>query len=226
MLHQLLDIILHVDQHLDAFIHAHGPLTYALLAAIVFCETGLVVLPFLPGDSLLFAAGAVAARGELDVVVLCLVLLAAAIAGDNVNYFIGRKFGARLLEHGSGRILNRKNFDKTHGFVERHGAKSVLLGRFVPIVRTFCPFVAGVGAMDYRRFVLFDTMGAVLWVGVCVGAGHLFGNIPAVKKHFELAVVGVIAISLLPLAIEFLRARSRSRNRPAAPNAQIHADPE
>lgn len=213
MFNQILDIVLHVDQHLDAFIQAHGPLTYALIAAIVFCETGLVFLPFLPGDSLLFAAGAVAARGQLDVVILSALLLVAAIVGDNVNYFIGRRFGASLLQHGSGKILNRKNFDKTHAFVERHGAKSVLFGRFVPIVRTFCPFVAGVGAMDYRRFFLFDAAGAVLWVGVCVGAGYLFGNIPVVRKNFEFAVVGVIAISLLPLVIEFARAKLRSVQR-------------
>lgn len=206
-----IDLFLHVDQHLDAFVKAHGALAYGLLALIVFCETGLVCFPFLPGDSLLFAAGAIAARGTMDIWILMGVLLAAAIIGDNTNYLIGRTLGKRMLANPNGRLLNRKNFDRTHAFVEKHGGKSVLLGRFVPIVRTFCPFVAGVGRMDYRRFFLYDTAGAILWVGVCTGAGWKFGNIPVVKDNFELAVIGVVAISLLPLVISFIRSRMTPR---------------
>lgn len=221
MLQQLLDIVLHLDKHLDAFIQAHGALTYGLIALIVFCETGLVVLPFLPGDSLLFAAGAIAARGGgLDVWLLSLVIVVAAVVGDTVNYSIGKTFGERLMNGRNGRLLNKKNFERTQQFVNKYGAKSVLLCRFVPIARTFCPFVVGVGRMNYATFFFYNVAGAVLWVLVCVGAGYLFGNIEIVKRNFELAVIGVVAISLLPIAIEFIRARMHARSSPDTTGTQ------
>lgn len=213
MLEDIIKFVFQIDKHLDAFIIAHGPLTYALIGLIVFCETGLVVLPFLPGDSLLFAAGAIAARGGLDVWLVSLVVIVAAVLGDTVNYSIGKTFGARLMENKDGRLLNRKNYERTQAFVDKYGAKSVLLCRFVPIARTFCPFVVGVGKMNYATFVFYNVVGAAAWVLVCVGAGYAFGNIPLVRDNFELAVLGVIAISLLPLAFEFFKAKLDAKKR-------------
>lgn len=225
MLQQLLDYVLHVDKHLDAFIAAHGALTYALIGLIVFCETGLVVLPFLPGDSLLFAAGTIAARGGLDVFVVGLVIFVAAVLGDFVNYSIGKRFGARLMRHRSGWVLNKKNFERTQMFVNKYGAKSVLLCRFVPIARTFCPFVVGVGEMNYPKFLFYNVTGALLWVLVCVGAGYAFGNVPIVQKNFEVAIIGIIVISLVPLVVEALRAKFGSKPEATTP-AELPESPK
>lgn len=216
MLQQLLDIFLHLDQNLEVFIRDHGPWVYGLLFVIVFCETGLVVTPFLPGDSLLFAVGALAARGMLSPAIAAVVLFTAAFLGDQTNYFIGRYIGPRVFRAGEragprtwkSRLLNRRHLDRTHQFFERHGAKAVILGHFVPIVRTFVPFVAGAGRMTYTRFMLFNLIGIAAWVGLCVGAGYLFGNIPFVKKNFELVVLGIIAVSLIPAAIGVIQART------------------
>lgn len=219
---QLLDIFLHLDQHLETFVGDHGLWVYALLFAIIFAETGLVVTPFLPGDSLLFAVGALAARGLFNVWTVSLVLIVAGVLGDAVNYHIGKYTGPRIFrcEVAEGckptlfmRLLNRKHLDRAHAFFEKYGGKAVILARFVPIVRTFVPFVAGAGAMNYSRFVLYNVIGAVAWVGVCVAAGFWFGNFEIVKKNFELVIVGIIAVSLIPIAIEFVNAR----RQPAAP---------
>lgn len=207
MLSAFVDGVLHLDRHLDAIVQANGSWSYLILFAIVFCETGLVVTPFLPGDSLLFAAGALAARGGLSVAAVALTLWGAALCGDNVNYWIGRVLGPRLLRSERSRLLNRKHLDRTHAFFERYGGKTIIMARFVPVVRTFTPFVAGVGAMSYVRFLAYSVAGATLWVGLCVCGGYFFGSLDFVKKHFSLVVLMIVAISLLPAVVEVIRHR-------------------
>ena len=204
MLHTIVDVFLHLDRHLGEFVQAHGSSTYALLFAIIFLETGVVVTPFLPGDSLLFACGALAATGSLDLTTLFAILVAAALSGDNTNYWIGRAVGPRAFT-GRFRFFRREHLVRTQEFYERHGGKTIFLARFVPIIRTFAPFVAGIGSMSYPRFLTYSVVGAVSWVGSCVLAGYAFGNIPAVKNNFSLVVLGIVAVSMLPLAIGFLR---------------------
>lgn len=207
---ELIDIFLHVDEHLTAFVVAHGRLVYGLLFAVIFAETGLVVAPFLPGDSLLFAAGALAATGALNVWIVMVVLFTAAVLGDAVNYGVGRRIGPRIFRpegrHGRfERLLNPKHLERTHEFFERHGGKAVVLARFVPIVRTFIPFVAGAGAMSYATFAFYNIIGGAIWVVVCVAAGYWFGAIPIVKENFELVVIGIVVVSILPIVVEFVR---------------------
>jgi membrane-associated protein len=207
---EIVDLFLHVDQHLAEFVSAHGRLVYGLLFATIFAETGLVVTPFLPGDSLLFAAGALAGSGMLDVRLLLVLFITAAVLGDAVNYSVGRYIGPRVFrpEGRRGRFerwLNPKHLERTHQFFERHGGKAVVMARFVPIVRTFIPFVAGAGAMTYSSFAFYNVLGGVLWVAICVGAGYLFGGIPVVKENFELVVVGIVFVSVLPMIIEMAR---------------------
>ena len=200
------DIFLHVDAHLAEINSQYGLWVYGILFVIVFCETGLVVTPFLPGDSLLFAAGSLAALGSLHVPRLALTFLAAAFLGDVTNYAIGRFLGKRLFGGGS-RIFRREYLEKTHAFYEKYGSKALIMARFVPIVRTFAPFVAGAGRMRYARFLSFSVLASMLWVTVCIGAGFLFGNIPVVKQNFSLVVLGIIAVSLLPALLGALRSR-------------------
>jgi membrane-associated protein len=212
----VLDFVLHLDRHLSDLIQAYGPWIYGLLFAIVFAETGLVVTPFLPGDSLLFALGALAASPARPVSgwLLFALLFAAAFLGNAVNYAIGRAIGPRVF-HATGhtgwsqRLLNREHLDRAHAFFERYGGKAVILGRFVPIVRTFVPFVAGAAAMTPRAFLFFNFVGAIGWVGLCLGAGVLFGNVPIVKENFSLVTIGIVAVSLLPVLVEWLRSRRR-----------------
>jgi len=219
---QFLAIFKDLPGFLDTFIQAHGAGVYALLFGIVFCETGLVVTPFLPGDSLLFTVGAVAARGSMNVGVAATLLFAAAVFGNTSNYWIGRYIGPRVFScEGGGslieRLLNKKHLAKANAFYAKYGGKAVILGQFVPIVRTFCPFVAGAGAMHFPRFIAFNILGAIAWVGICVSAGFFFGNIDWVKKHFEMVVVAIIVISLIPVAFEVLMARrSPKADAPAA----------
>jgi membrane-associated protein len=212
----LLDLFLHFDTHLAGFVARYGPWVYGLLCAIVFAETGLVVTPFLPGDSLLFAAGALAATGALDARLVFLLLALAAIAGNTVNYSVGRFVGPRVFrqdEPGAAthRLLNRQHLDRAHAFFERYGGIAIVLTRFVPIIRTFVPFVAGAGAMRYPVFALYNIVGGVLWVGLCVGAGYLFGNVPAVKNNFSLVALGIVGVSLVPVAFEWLKARKKGQ---------------
>ena len=214
-----IDIFLHLDRHLAEFVVTYGVWVYGLLFAIVFAETGLVVTPFLPGDSLLFAAGALSATGALDIRVVVALLIVAAVGGDAVNYSIGRFIGPRVFraEDTTGtlhRLLNREHLDRAHAFFERHGGMAIVLARFVPIVRTFVPFVAGAGAMRYSAFVLYNVTGGVAWVSLCVGAGYAFGNVQIVKENFSLVALGIIAVSLIPMVVEFLRHR---RQAPGAP---------
>ena len=210
MLHRLVDIFLHLDRHLAEFVQAHGSSTYALLFLVIFMETGVVVTPFLPGDSLLFACGALATTGALRLSVLLPLLAAAAIVGDNMNYWIGRVVGPRAFSQES-RFFKREHLVRTQEFYGRHGGKTVFLARFVPIIRTFAPFVAGIGTMPYSRFLAYSVAGAFSWVGSCTLAGYAFGNIPVVKDNFSLVVIGIIAVSLLPIVVEYVRAKRRAR---------------
>jgi len=210
LLHGLLDFFLHLDRHLAQILQDYGLWTYLLLFLIVFCETGLVVTPFLPGDSLLFAAGAFAAAGALDLWWTLALLCAAAIAGDTVNYWAGHRVGPKVFHRDDVRFLNRKHLDRTHQFYERYGGKTIVIARFVPIVRTFAPFVAGIGSMSYGRFLLYDVAGGIGWVGICVLAGYWFGNIPIVKENFTLAILAIVLLSVLPILIELVRHRRRS----------------
>lgn len=204
----LLDVFLHLDEHLHAVMESWGPWTYVLLFAIILCETGLVVTPFLPGDSLLFAAGALAAiyPDHLDIVILLGLLFVAAVLGDTLNYAIGRWAGPRAFRMNTW-FLKHENLEKTRAFYDKHGGKTIVLARFVPIIRTFAPFVAGVGRMHYPQFLWFNVLGGLLWVASCTLAGYFFGNVPIVKEHFELVVVGIVLMSLLPLAYEMWATR-------------------
>jgi membrane-associated protein len=208
---QLFDFILHFDRHLDLIIQEYGLVTYVLLFVIVFCETGLVVTPFLPGDSMLFAVGAFAARGSLDVVVALVVLAAAAILGDTANYWIGAVVGPKVFHKENVRFLNRKHLDRTHEFYERYGGKTIVIARFVPIVRTFAPFVAGIGKMTYWRFLSYNVFGGLLWVLLFVLGGFYFGNIPIVRRNFSLVIVAIVVLSVMPGVIEALRQRAKAR---------------
>jgi len=210
---EFIDSLLHVDKHLLDFIANYGRWVYALLFAIVFAETGLVVTPFLPGDSLLFAAGTLAATGTLDPWLVMVLLVAAAFTGNTVNYAIGRVLGPRVFQAtGSGgfasRLLNRDHLTRGHAFFEKHGGNAIILGRFIPIVRTFVPFVAGAAQMSSGAFVMYNLIGALGWVVLCVGAGLLFGNIPAVKEHFSIITIGIVAVSLIPVLVAYMRRRS------------------
>lgn len=229
----VVSIFLHVDQHLLSLSVTYGVWIYAILFAVVFCETGLVVTPFLPGDSLLFATGALCAvgagRGGLELAITIPLLIVAAVLGDAVNYRIGHAVGPGYLERwlakntkptGLARLIKREHLERTQAFYEKYGGKTIILARFVPIVRTFAPFVAGIGRMTYRQFFVFNVIGGTVWVLVCVLAGYLLGELPLVKKHFELVVLAIVFISVLPIAIEALRAR-REKRRAAAAAVQV-----
>jgi membrane-associated protein len=205
----LWDFALHLDAHLAAFIAQHGAWVYALLFAIIFCETGLVVTPFLPGDSLLFVVGTLAAAGGMNIGLVIALLVCAALSGDNVNYWIGRWAGPKVFRARDSRWFNPAHLERTHAFYDRHGGKAIVIARFVPIVRTYVPFVAGIGAMPYARFLAFSVVGALAWVASLGLAGYWFGNIPAVKNNLAAVIVVIVAISVLPIALEFLRARRR-----------------
>jgi membrane-associated protein len=205
------DFFLHLDRHLAEVITQYGVWTYALLFVIVFLETGLVVTPFLPGDSLLFAAGAFAALGALDLWPLFLLLVVAAILGDTVNYAIGHYLGPKVFHFEKSRFFNPDHLRKTHTFYEKYGGKTIIIARFIPIVRTFAPFVAGIGAMNYKRFLAYNVAGGLLWVLVCLFAGYFFGNLPFVKKNFSLVILAIIVISVLPAVFEYLRHRAEAK---------------
>jgi membrane-associated protein len=204
----LVDFVLHFDRHLLEFIRDYGSWVYAILFTIVFAETGFVVTPFLPGDSLLFAAGALCARGDLSIAAMLALLVVAAFAGNTVNYAIGRFIGPRVFQS-SHRLLNKEYLDRAHAFFERYGGKAVILGRFVPIVRTFVPFVAGAAQMTPASFVLYNAVGAVAWVSLCLGAGWFFGNIPVIRDNFSLVTIGIVGVSVLPMVYELIASRRR-----------------
>lgn len=206
-LSHFVDIILHLDKWLPQMVAQYGNYIYVLLFLIIFCETGLVVTPFLPGDSLLFVAGGVAAAGDMNIALLSTTLFVAAVLGDNVNYWIGRGIGNKVFSWEQSRLFNRKIFDKTHAYFEHHGGKTIIIARFMPLVRTFAPFVAGVAKMDYRRFLPLDILGGALWIYTLTFAGYFMANIPVVKNNLTLFVFGIIGISLLPVFIAWLQSR-------------------
>ena len=203
----LVEILMHLDTHLDLVIRSYGVWTYGILFLIIFLETGFVVTPFLPGDSLLFAGGTFAALGSLDAKWLVISLSIAAIAGDTVNYWIGHAVGPKVFTKEKSRFLNKEHLYRTHRFYEKYGGKTIILARFIPIIRTFAPFVAGIGSMTYRRFIIYNVFGGIAWLVLFVLGGYLFGNIPVVKQNFSLVIFAIIFLSILPGIIEFLRHR-------------------
>lgn len=206
-----IDFLLHFDVHLVNFIESYGAWTYGILFLIIFCETGLVITPFLPGDSLLFAAGAIAAQGSLEITTVFFLLALAAIGGDNLNYWIGHFVGPSVFKQERSRLFKRSYLEKTHRFYEKYGTIAVIIARFIPIVRTFTPFVAGIGRMTYRRFLVYDVIGGIVWISLFTFGGYFFGNIPFVKSNFSLVVVVIVLLSVLPPFIEALRHRLNNR---------------
>lgn len=207
----LVDLLVHLDRHLVWVVENYGVWIYALLFLIVFCETGLVVTPFLPGDSLLFVAGTLAAAGTMDVHLVVLLLVAAAILGDTVNYWVGKAVGPRVFHEENARFFRKEYLDRTHRFYERHWGKTIVIARFVPIIRTFAPFVAGIGTMEYGRFLFYNVTGAVLWVVSLTYAGYYFGNLPWVKANLTLVILGIVLLSISPGIFEYLRQRAAAR---------------
>ncbi|MBC3541860.1 DedA family protein [Rufibacter sediminis] len=212
LLRQFIDLFLHLDQHLSQIISDYGTWTYAILFLIIFVETGVVVMPFLPGDSLLFAAGAFAATGVLNIWVLLVLLFVAAFLGDTLNYLIGDYFGPKVFKRDY-RFLKREYLMKTQGFYEKHGGKTIIFARFIPIIRTFAPFVAGVGTMKYSKFLSYNIIGGLLWVVGFTVAGFIFGNIPAVKKNFSFVIFGIILISIIPPIIELVKQKMSAKHQ-------------
>jgi membrane-associated protein len=210
LIQAVMEIVLHLDRHLDSIIRNYGVWTYAIFFFIIFLETGFVVTPFLPGDSLLFAIGSFAALGSLDVRLAILSLSIAAIAGDTVNYWIGNFTGPKVFSNEKSRFLNKEYLLRTHRFYEKYGGKTIVLARFIPIIRSFAPFVAGIGTMTYSRFIVYNVTGGIAWVFIFIFGGYFFGNIPFVKKNFSLVIFAIIFISILPGIIEFIRTRIRS----------------
>jgi membrane-associated protein len=216
LLTTFIDIMLHLDKHLATLVAQYGAWVYAILFLIVFCETGLVVTPFLPGDSLLFVAGAIAAAGGMHIGLLIVLLVIAAVLGDAVNYAVGAWFGPKVFRWETSRFFNRAAFDRTHAFYEKHGGKTIIIARFMPLIRTFAPFVAGVARMSYARFAMFNITGAIVWVVSLSLAGYWFGNLPWVKENLTLVILAIIALSLSPLAVAWVRAKfARASGTPA-----------
>ena len=208
---QYIELFLHLDKSLSAVIQTYGSSTYIILFMVILCETGLVVLPFLPGDSLLFAAGAFAAKGDMDITTLFITLCVAAVLGDSINYELGRLIGPKIAKQEKSRYINKEHIAKTHLFYEKYGAKTIIIARFIPIIRTFAPFVAGLGSMSYKKFIQYNVIGGIAWIAICLFAGYLFGNIPLVKQNFTMVIFAIIIISLLPAVIEYIRHRSISK---------------
>jgi len=212
LLSGLLDALVHLDKHLLEAVQTYGGWVYLLLFLIVFCETGLVVTPFLPGDSLLFVAGTLAGAGSMNVHLLVVLLIAAAVLGDSVNYAIGRWLGPRVFRRDDSWFFKRAYIERTHAYFDKYGGRTIVIARFIPIIRTYAPFVAGIGRMDYYRFLMFNAGGAVLWVGLITYAGYLFGNVPIVKNNLTVVILGIIVLSISPGIVEYLRYRLRQRS--------------
>ncbi len=205
-----LDILLHLDKYLDIMIQTMGIWSYVIIFLIIFCETGLVVTPILPGDSLLFAIGTFAALGSFDITMVLILLTIAAIAGDTVNYWIGNYLGPKVFHYEDSHFFKKKHLERTHQFYERHGGKTIIIARFIPIIRTFAPFVAGIASMTYRKFLSYNVVGGILWIFSLTLAGYFFGNIPVVRNNFSLVIMAIVVISVLPGIIEYLRQRSKT----------------
>jgi membrane-associated protein len=211
LLTSFIDIVLHLDAHLLALVQEYGVWVYAILFAIIFAETGLVIAPFLPGDSLLFVIGALCGMGSLELQIAMPLLILAAFMGDNTNYWVGRLLGLRLLNHASQKLIKHEHLEKTHAFYAKHGGKTVIFARFLPIIRTFAPFVAGIGTMNYRLYLMYSIIGGVSWIGSLTLAGYFFGNIPFIKNNLTLMVLGIVFVSFIPAILEFIKHRRRQR---------------
>ena len=207
----LIDFIFHMNTYLNGMVESYGYFIYIILFVVIFCETGLVVTPFLPGDSIIFACGTIAALGKMNIEVLAAVFIIAAILGNTVNYLLGRYFGVAMLKKLEGRFIKRKHIDEAHLFYEKYGGMAIFLTRFVPIIRTFAPFVAGLSKMDYRKFTFFNVIGAVTWVALFLTAGFYFGNIPFIKQHFSTAILAVVLVSFIPIFVKFLSGQTRKK---------------
>jgi membrane-associated protein len=212
LIENFIDVVLHLDKYLNVIIQNYGIWTYALIFLIIFCETGLVVTPFLPGDSILFATGALASIGDMKLITLFIVFFSAAIIGDTANYFIGNKIGTKILEKEKVRFINKEYLKKAHIFYEKHGSMTIVVGRFIPIIRTFVPFIAGIGEMSYSRFITYNIFGGFLWVTLFLGGGYLFGNLAVIKEHFSYVLIAIIIISLIPGVVTFLKERKSGSN--------------
>jgi len=210
MILQVIDIFIHLDKYLTTIIQSYGTWTYLILFAIIFCETGLVVLPFLPGDSLIFAAGALAALGALDIKWLIILMCLAAVAGDTVNYWIGYWVGPKIFQKENVKLLNKKHLMEAHAFYEKYGGITIILARFMPFVRTFAPFVAGIGTMSYWRFMSYNVVGGILWINIFGWLGYYFGNMPYIKKNFSLVILAIVIISVMPAVIEYFKRKRRA----------------
>ena len=205
-----IDVLLHLDKYLDLMIQTMGIWSYVIIFLIIFCETGLVVTPVLPGDSLLFAIGTFAALGSFDIAVVLILLTIAAIAGDTVNYWIGNYLGPKVFHYEDSRFFKKKHLERTHQFYEKHGGKTIIIARFIPIIRTFAPFVAGIGSMTYRKFLSYNVVGGIFWIFSLTLAGYFFGNIPVVRNNFSLVIIAIVVISVMPGVIEYLRQRGKA----------------
>ncbi len=212
MISQFIDVFLHIDEHLNVFFLNYGSQTYLIIFLIIFCETGLVVTPFLPGDSLLFALGALSATSTLNIWVFLAILPLAAILGDNVNYWIGNKFGEKVFNKTNSRFFNKKNLEKAHAFYDKYGGIAITICRFAPILRTFVPFVAGMVKMPFTKFTFYNVLGGLLWTTIFLLLGYFFGNIPFVQKHFEFVIIGIVLFSLIPIIYEYIKSRIKPEN--------------
>ncbi|PRR79832.1 DedA family protein [Clostridium luticellarii] len=205
----LINVVLHIDKYLNIIIQNYGLWTYGIIFLIIFCETGLVITPFLPGDSIIFATGALASEGMLEVFTLYIIFFLAAVLGDTANYFIGKKIGTGILEKENIRFVNKEHLDKAHRFYEKHGSMAIVLGRFIPIIRTFVPFIAGIGEMSYSKFITYNVLGGFLWVSLFLWGGYFFGSLPFIKRNFSYVVIAIIIISLIPAVVTFVRERKK-----------------
>ena len=226
MIIKFFDMLLHLDKYIDLLIRDYGMWTYLIFFIIVFCETGLVVTPFLPGDSLLFVAGTFAALGSLNLTWLLVILSAAAILGDTINYWIGNYIGPKVFQMQNSRVFRKEYLDRTHQFYEKYGPITIVIGRFIPIIRTFAPFLAGVGSMTYGKFLIYNVVGGILWIASFTLGGYFFGNLPFVKKNFTLVIVAIIVISVMPTVIEYLRQRRQAKAARTSPISSAKAEPE
>ena len=226
MIIKFFDMLLHLDKYIDLLIRDYGMWTYLIFFIIVFCETGLVVTPFLPGDSLLFVAGTFAALGSLNLMWLLVILSAAAILGDTINYWIGNYIGPKVFQMQNSRVFRKEYLDRTHQFYEKYGPITIVIGRFIPIIRTFAPFLAGVGSMTYGKFLIYNVVGGILWIASFTLGGYFFGNLPFVKKNFTLVIVAIIVISVMPTVIEYLRQRRQAKAARTSPISSAKAEPE
>ena len=226
MILKFFDMLLHLDKYIDLLIRDYGMWTYLIFFIIVFCETGLVVTPFLPGDSLLFVAGTFAALGSLNLTWLLVLLTIAAILGDTINYWIGNYIGPKVFQMENSRVFRKEYLDRTHQFYEKYGPITIVIGRFIPIIRTFAPFLAGVGSMTYGKFLIYNVVGGILWIASFTLGGYFFGNLPFVKKNFTLVIVAIIVISVMPTVIEYLRQRRQAKAARTSPIASAKAEPE